>query len=126
MNCGCRRGNERPILTYFEGEPRQTAEDLHFGQTRSPGQELVNGSRHIRQGRDLASWACSGSGFLGYSGAMRESLPPIGAHKKRPHRVTGQSNSSDGGAEWSNLVVKIQVGPRMYRIPLSPTIRHTG
>jgi hypothetical protein len=34
---------------------RQTAEDLHFGQTRSPGQELVNTSRHIRQRRALAS-----------------------------------------------------------------------
>ncbi len=34
---------------------RQTAEDLHFGQTRSPGQELMNGSRHFRQRRALAS-----------------------------------------------------------------------
>ncbi len=39
----------------LKGLVRQTAEDLHFGQTRSPGQELVNGLRHMRQGRDLAS-----------------------------------------------------------------------
>ena len=44
---------------------RQTAEDLHFRQTRSPGQELVKESRHMRQGRDLASWVCSGSGLFG-------------------------------------------------------------
>ena len=34
---------------------RQTAEDLHFGQTRSPGQELVNDSRHFRQRRGFSS-----------------------------------------------------------------------
>jgi hypothetical protein len=28
---------------------------LHFGQTRSPDQELVNDSRHFRQRRGLAS-----------------------------------------------------------------------
>jgi hypothetical protein len=38
-----------------EGFVRQTAEDLHFRQTRSPDQELVNDSRHIRQRRALAS-----------------------------------------------------------------------
>ena len=39
----------------LEGLVRQTAEVLHFGQTRSPGQEFVNGSRHMRQRRALAS-----------------------------------------------------------------------
>ncbi len=34
---------------------RQTVVVLHLGQTRSPGQELVNGSRHFRQRRALAS-----------------------------------------------------------------------
>ena len=43
------------ILAYFECEPRQTDEDLHFGQTRSPGQELVNSARHFRQGRVFSS-----------------------------------------------------------------------
>ncbi len=48
---------------FLEGAPdetlkalvRQVAEDLHFRQTRSPGHELVNGPRHMRQRRDLAS-----------------------------------------------------------------------
>ncbi len=33
---------------------RQTVVVLHFGQTRSPGQELMNGLWHMRQRRDLA------------------------------------------------------------------------
>ncbi len=37
------------------GELSHVAEFLHLGQTRSPGQELVNGSRYIRQRRALAS-----------------------------------------------------------------------
>ncbi len=49
--------------SYLKGAPddpleelvRQTAEDLHFRQTRSPGQELVNSSRHIRQRRAYSS-----------------------------------------------------------------------
>ena len=39
----------------LKGLVRQTAEDLHFGQTRSPGQELVNDSRHFRQRRAFPS-----------------------------------------------------------------------
>ena len=53
--CHCRQGIERAICAYFEGEPRQTDDFLQLGQTRSPGQELTNGSRHMRQQRDLAS-----------------------------------------------------------------------
>ncbi len=38
----------------LEGLVRQTIVFLQLGQTRSPGHELVNGSRHMRQRRDLA------------------------------------------------------------------------
>ncbi len=31
-----------------------------------------------------------------------------------------------GGAEWMNLVVKIQAGPGIYRFALAPTIHHAG
>ena len=36
---------------------RQSSLDLQFRQIRSPGQELVNGSRHLRQLRAKAMWA---------------------------------------------------------------------
>ena len=84
----------------LEGFVRQTAEDLHFGQTRSPDQELVNGSRHIRQRRGLASWACSGSGFLGWVKSMWGSLPPIGAHKKSPPERGYMRRSSEYLADY--------------------------
>ncbi len=58
---------------------RQSSLDLQFRQIRSPGQELVNGSWHLRQLRVKAMWARSDVGFefvaIGQDYRARSPLP---------------------------------------------------